>query len=147
MHNHNFALRHMLTQILLIVWYQIPTIPSVFQLQCLGVNAYILTIWFVDYQRFIRNHTFFMVVVWTSQLVNRFIGSLLMPLAAERLFHLHPLLQLMAANGPEKLLLASTPVVGTMLFHSRQIIHVWLRHDVIKCHCWLNLIGFPLSTG
>lgn len=99
------------------------SIPTFFtQLQCFLVNLGVIGIWFVNRKLFVRHHQAFMVTVWIFQILNRLTGTIAMPVEPKGLFQLYPTFRLIAANGPEKLLLISVPMVD---FSWSIILHVF----------------------
>ncbi|GMH36188.1 hypothetical protein BSKO_04056 [Bryopsis sp. KO-2023] len=91
---------------------EVHVLSFVLQLQCFFVNLVAIGIWFVNRKFFVAHHQQVMMCVWICQLLNRFIGMVAMPIEPKGLFRLYPF-RVIAANGPEKLLLTSVPMVNT----------------------------------
>lgn len=92
---------------------EVHLISFVVQLQCFFVNLAAIGIWFVNQKFFMAHHQGVMMCVWICQFLNRLIGMASMRNASRGLFHLYPVFRMIAANGPEKLLLTSVPMVDT----------------------------------
>lgn len=80
------------------------------QFQCCLVNVFVAYGWLINRQWFLAHHNLIMSVVWCTQFLSRMVQSGLTVISSPQVQSMKILHQILATNGPEKLLLMTAPV-------------------------------------
>ena len=104
--SHFLLTRYLLTPLL----SQIHLVSLFLQVQCCIVNVFAALNWVLNRQWFIRRHSWIMSVVWFTQFFSRVVQAWTRIFYAPSADPLSVVQQLIAMNGPEKILLMTAPV-------------------------------------